>query len=133
MTAAVASFPASELVLGRYRPLRPLGSGGGEPLAVSHPFWSSSPIETARRIEEGPPRLEAVRPDLPRHLTEAVARATAVDPVRRPSAVQLADRLRATLDERERRQKRTSRDTAAQPPRRAIAAARAAGFVGGAG
>src|ERR671925_1568572 len=28
MTAAVASFPASELVLGRYRPLRPLGSGG---------------------------------------------------------------------------------------------------------
>src|SRR5215210_6178953 len=28
MTTAVASFPASELVLGRYRPLRPLGSGG---------------------------------------------------------------------------------------------------------
>src|SRR5919106_4514914 len=28
MATAVASFPASELVLGRYRPLRPLGSGG---------------------------------------------------------------------------------------------------------
>src|SRR4030095_7080225 len=28
MSTAVASFSASELVLGRYRPLRPLGSGG---------------------------------------------------------------------------------------------------------
>ena len=101
-----------------------------ETLAGYHPFWSSSPIETARRIEEGPPRLEAVRPDLPRHLTEAVARATAVDPEKRPSAVNLADRLRSTLDERERRRKRTSRGSAAQPPRRAIAAGGAAVFVG---
>jgi hypothetical protein len=101
-----------------------------ETLAGYHPFWSSSPIETARRIEEGPPRLEAIRPDLPRHLTEAVARATAVDPEKRPSAVHLADRLRSTLDERERRRKRTSRGAAAQPPRRAIAAAGAAVFVG---
>src|SRR5919108_90655 len=121
MTAAVASFPASELVLGRYRPLRPLGSGGGGPLPVSHPFWSSSPIETARRIEEGPPRLEAVRPDLPRHLTEAVARATAVDPEKRPSAVNLADRLRSTLDERERPGDARSPRSALPPPRRAIA------------
>src|SRR5512133_2607566 len=28
MTTAVATLSASELVLGRYRPLRPLGSGG---------------------------------------------------------------------------------------------------------
>src|SRR5215210_4373375 len=68
-----------------------------EALAGHHPFWASSPVETARRIEAGAPRLESVRPDLPRALLDAVDRALALDPARRPSAPALADRLRDAL------------------------------------
>src|SRR4029079_2446327 len=35
-----------------------------EALAGRHPFWRSSLLETARAIEDGPPPLESVRPDL---------------------------------------------------------------------
>jgi hypothetical protein len=101
-----------------------------EALSGYHPFWSSSPIETAHRIEAGPPPLESVRPDLPRHLTEAVARATAVDPARRPTAVQLADRLRSALAERERRRTRAARHVPTPPLRRVLAGATAILFVG---
>ncbi|MDP9491082.1 MAG: serine/threonine protein kinase [Actinomycetota bacterium] len=100
-----------------------------EALAGYHPFWASSPIETARRIELGPPPLESVRPDLPRHLTEAVARATAVDPERRPTAVQLAQRLRSALDERERKRTRATRGVSLPPVRRVLAASGAGAFV----
>ena len=101
-----------------------------EALAGYHPFWASSPIETARRIEAGPPPLESVRPDLPRQLTDAVARATAVDPARRPSAVQLADRLRTALETRERKRSRATRALPVPPVRRVLAGAAAAAFVG---
>ena len=101
-----------------------------EALAGYHPFWASSPIETARRIEVGPPPLESVRPDLPAQLTEAVARATAVDPARRPSAVQLADRLRIALETRERKRSRAARALPVPPVRRVLAGAAAAAFVG---
>ena len=101
-----------------------------EALAGYHPFWASSPIETARRIEAGPPPLESVRPDLPRQLTDAVARATAVDPARRPSAVQLADRLRTALETRERKRSRATRALPMPPVRRVLAGAAATAFVG---
>ncbi len=101
-----------------------------EALAGYHPFWASSPIETARRIEAGPPPLESVRPDLPKHLTEAVARATALDPSRRPSAVQLADRLRTALETRDRKRGRAPRGVPAPPVRRALAGIAATVFVG---
>ncbi|HEU6445601.1 MAG TPA: serine/threonine-protein kinase [Gaiellaceae bacterium] len=101
-----------------------------EALAGYHPFWSSSPIETARRIEAGPPPLESVRPDLPRRLTEAVARATAVDPERRPTALQLSDRLRSALEERERKRIRSARGVPAPPVRRLLAGVTAILFVG---
>jgi hypothetical protein len=74
-----------------------------EALVGYHPFWSSSPIETARRIEAGPPPLESLRPDLPRALHDAVNRATRLDPSRRPTALQLAQRLRDASTERRRR------------------------------
>jgi hypothetical protein len=101
-----------------------------EALAGYHPFWASSPIETAHRIEAGPPPLESVRPDLPKHLTDAVARATAVDPAARPNAVQLADRLRTALEERRRTRTRTARSVPAPPVRRVVAGAAATVFVG---
>jgi hypothetical protein len=100
-----------------------------EALAGYHPFWASSPVETARRIDLGPPPLESVRPDLPKHLTDAVARATAVDPARRPTAVQLSQRLRSALDVRERKRIRASRGVPMPPVRRGLAAAGAAAFV----
>jgi len=96
-----------------------------ESLAGYHPFWTASPVETARRIDAGPPPLESVRPDLPKSLTDAVARATAVDPRRRPTAVQLADRLRSAWDDRERRRTRATRVATTPPVRRAAAAAAA--------
>src|ERR671915_760996 len=101
-----------------------------EALAGFHPFWASSPVETARRIDQGPPSLESLRPDLPKHLTDAVARATAVDPAKRPTAVQLAQRLRSALDDRARKRARAARRMPAPPLRRMVAAGAAAGFVG---
>ena len=101
-----------------------------EALAGYHPFWASSPIETARRIEAGPPPLETVRPDLPRHVTDAVARATAVDPSRRPSAVQLAERLRTALQAQRRKRGRSAPGIPAPPVRRIVAGTAAAAFAG---
>jgi serine/threonine-protein kinase len=101
-----------------------------EALAGYHPFWASSPIETARRIEAGPPPLETVRPDLPRRLSDAVTRATAVDPDRRPTATELAERLRTALQERERRRTRSAPALPAPPVRRILAGAAAMLFVG---
>ena len=100
-----------------------------EALAGYHPFWAASPVETARRIVGGPPPLASVRPDLPQHLITAVTQATAVDPARRPTAVQLSARLRSTLDERNRRRTRTPRSVALPPLRRGVAATGAAAFV----
>ena len=65
-----------------------------EALAGRHPFWRGSLLETARAIEAGAPRLETVRPDLPRPLLAAVNRALDLDPARRPSAAALAGTLR---------------------------------------
>jgi eukaryotic-like serine/threonine-protein kinase len=101
-----------------------------EALAGYHPFWASSPVETARRIDVGPPPLASVRPDLPAHLIAAVTQATAVDPDRRPTAVQLSSKLRSALDDRKRRRTRAVRGVALPPVRRAVAAAGAAAFVG---
>ena len=71
-----------------------------EALAGVHPFWTSSPLETARAIERGAPSLEEARPDLSRSLTAAVDEALALDPAQRPSAARLAHALREALEER---------------------------------
>ena len=65
-----------------------------EALAGRHPFWRSSLLETARAIEQGAPPLESMRPDLPRPLLAAIARALDVEPARRPDAAALAGALR---------------------------------------
>jgi eukaryotic-like serine/threonine-protein kinase len=77
-----------------------------EALAGMHPFWTSSPVETARAIERGAPPLAEARPDLPRALLAAVDEALAHDPARRPSAARLAASLREALEERARRRPR---------------------------
>jgi MFS family permease len=105
-----------------------------EALVGYHPFWASSPIETARRIEAGPPALETIRPDLPRGLIECVNRATALDPAKRPSALQLAQRLRdASVERRRSRGGRTLPTVAAPPLQRVAAAGTAAAFTAAAG
>src|SRR5919201_890421 len=76
-----------------------------EALAGGHPFWTSSPLETARAIERGAPSLADTRPDLPRSLTAAVDDALALDPARRPPAARLAHALREALEERAREQR----------------------------
>jgi hypothetical protein len=68
-----------------------------EALAGRHPFWASSLADTARMIGDGAPPLATERPDLPRHVLEAVDGALAVAPEARPSAVELADALRRPL------------------------------------
>src|SRR5438874_6966802 len=84
-----------------------------EALAGRHPFWRSSLLETARAIEEGAPPLESMRPDLPRPLLAAVARALDLDPGRRPDAAALAGMLR--LAGRRRRRRRGGGETLAVP------------------
>ena len=74
-----------------------------EALTGVHPFWTSSPLETARAIEQGAPPLADARPDLPRTLLAAVDGALAADPARRPTAARLAQVLREALEERARR------------------------------
>jgi hypothetical protein len=69
-----------------------------EALAGWHPFWSASPVETARRIGDGPPPLARSRPDLPRRLCGLVNRMLDPDPRRRPSAKRLAHELREAFD-----------------------------------
>jgi hypothetical protein len=71
-----------------------------EALVGYHPFWSSSPVETARRIDAGAAPLDSLRPDLPRALVDAVNKSLALDPTRRPTALQLSQRLRDSFAER---------------------------------
>jgi hypothetical protein len=105
-----------------------------EALTGYHPFWSSSPVETARRIDEGAPPLESARPDLPRALCDAVNRALAIDPGRRPTALQLAQRLRDGFGVRSRRRRRSPLSAVPTPPvHRAVAAVAAGVFAAGAG
>ena len=77
-----------------------------EALAGYQPFFSASPVETARLIGEGPQPLARVRPDLPKRLTEAVDRALSSDPRRRPMPKRLATELRASLEEAAERRRR---------------------------
>ena len=75
-----------------------------EALVGRHPFWASSPVDTARKIDEGAASLGSLRPDLPPLLTRAVDRALCRDPARRPTAARLAAVLRSAS-----RQRRTER------------------------
>ena len=84
-----------------------------EALAGRHPFWRSSLLETARAIEEGAPRLETLRPDLPKPILAAVDRALDLDPAHRPSAAALAAALR--LGGRKRRGRKGRGQTLAVP------------------
>jgi Protein kinase domain len=77
-----------------------------EALAGRHPFWASSPVETAQKIADGAPSLRTVRPDLPPLLIKAVDLALCRNPTRRPRAARLAAALRSASRHRrvERRQ-----------------------------
>ena len=103
-----------------------------EALVGYHPFWTASPVETARRIDVGAPALETSRPDLPRAVLEAVNRALEVDPARRPSAAELAQRLRDAFGSRRRARGRSTLPSLHAPPLRRVAAGFAASlFAGG--
>ena len=103
-----------------------------EALVGYHPFWSSSPVETARRIDAGAPPLESMRPDLPRALLDAVDRALEVDPERRPTALQLAQRLRDALAAKRRAPGRRALPKLHVPPLQRILAGSAAALFTGA-
>jgi len=86
-----------------------------ESLAGRHPFSSFSPLETAKRVQEGAPPLASLRPDLPRALTATVDRMLDPAPARRPSAKVAAARLRTAWEEvGERPRAVTSRTTLAE-------------------
>jgi Protein kinase domain len=103
-----------------------------EALAGYHPFWSSSPVETARRIEAGAPPLESARPDLPRTLTDAVDRALTVDPARRPVAPELGHRLRDAITAKRRAKRGQALPRLHVPMARRVAAGAAAALFTGA-
>jgi hypothetical protein len=85
-----------------------------EALAGEHPFWGGDLVETSKRIQSGPPPLQAMRPDLPQHVLETVGSALLGNPQRRPSAERLARELR-NLPKR-RSQKRGSKPAAPARP-----------------
>jgi eukaryotic-like serine/threonine-protein kinase len=101
-----------------------------EALAGWHPFAATSPVETARRIAAGAPRLAAERPDLPREVCAAVDSMLSVEPRRRPPARRLAADLRAGGELRVHRPHSAASRTALRE--RAAHALLAALFAGGA-
>jgi len=100
-----------------------------EALAGRHPFWASSPLETARRVEQGAQPLAELRPDLPRELCRAVDRMLSVDPRKRPAAKQALQLLRAAETGRSERRRATTSPIVLRT--RALHAALAAVFAGG--
>jgi hypothetical protein len=76
-----------------------------EALSGWHPYWTSSLLETAKRIQEPPPSLRDARPDLPEALIEIVDRAMARDPRRRPTATRMAAAVRSAWRSRQRRRR----------------------------
>ena len=94
-----------------------------EALAGRHPFWAVSPLETARRVEQGAQPLAELRPDLP-ELCRAVDRAFGQFRVRARRALGLLEPQRRTG---RRRRARTSRPSCANARRTALAAL----FAGG--
>src|SRR5207248_9351262 len=57
-----------------------------EALSGRHPFWTSSLLKTAERIQAGVPSLAGERPDLPEEVVQLVDSALALDPAARPPA-----------------------------------------------
>lgn len=78
-----------------------------EALAGRHPFLGVPLAQMAGAIEAGVPPLHAERPELPKRLLAAVARALDPEPARRPSATALAAELRQAWEERRRGPKRS--------------------------
>jgi hypothetical protein len=106
-----------------------------EALAGFHPYWTSSMLETAKRIQETPPSLGTARPDLPAPLIELVDRAMCRDARKRPSATRMAAALRSAWRSRERRRRPPKRSrtrrTAPQLPYGRIAAISLAAIAAG--
>jgi len=82
-----------------------------ESLARRHPFWAVSPLETARRIEQGAQPLAELRPDLPRELTRTVDRMLSIDPRKRPAAKEALTLLRSAEEGRVERRRATTSPT----------------------
>lgn len=100
-----------------------------EALAGRHPFWAVSPLETARRVEQGAQPLAELRPDLPRELCRTVDRMLALDPRKRPSAKHALQLLVAAAESRGRRER--AKTSPVMLRERAPHAALAAGFAAG--
>jgi hypothetical protein len=100
-----------------------------EALAGRHPFWAVSPLETARRVEQGAQPLADLRPDLPRKLCRAVDRMLSNDPRKRPTARQALHLLRSVEEDRSERRRAVSSPARLQEqgPHAILAAAFAAG------
>lgn len=102
-----------------------------EALAGRHPFWAPSLLATSKKIEAGAPTLARARPDLPKPLVAAVARALHLDPMQRPSASELAKTLRLVRRKRSSESaKPAARPVAPAPLARAVPALLTALFAG---
>src|SRR5579864_4302387 len=99
-----------------------------EALAGQHPFREAGVKETSRRIQSGPPPLDKLRPDLSGALCAATGSALELNPARRPTAVELGERLRTLARPSRVRRRRIDR----QPRIAATARLRATHVLGGA-
>lgn len=80
-----------------------------EGLCGRHPFFTNSPVETAKLITAGVPPLADERSDLPRALIAAVESALELDPEERSEPLALARALRSSLVRSPRRRQRRAR------------------------
>jgi eukaryotic-like serine/threonine-protein kinase len=102
-----------------------------EALAGWHPYWTSSLLDTAKRIQEPPPSLRGARPDLPGALIEIVDRAMSRDPRRRPTALRMAAAVRSAWRSRRRRRRQGRTRSSRTPAVGRIAAVALAATVAG--
>jgi serine/threonine-protein kinase len=101
-----------------------------EALAGRHPFWAPSLLATSKKIEAGAPPLEKPRPDLPKPLVAAIARALHIDPMQRPGAAELAKTLRLVRRKPSSETAPAPRQAAAPPLARVVPALLSALFAG---
>lgn len=98
-----------------------LGSLLYQMLAGQHPFAVPSPMATLHRIvQHRPPRLDLIRPEVPRVVADLVERLLEKEPERRPaSAADVADRLASFgLPTTTRQADELTTETRDRPPRR---------------
>ena len=100
-----------------------------EGLGGRHPFFTNSPVETAKLIADGAPSIANERPDVSPRLVALIEKALALDPADRPQPAELAQQLRGALTRTKRTRRTRARLSGVALAKRGIHAGLAAVFI----